>query len=105
MIRRPPRSTLFPSTTLFRSLKQGQYSPYPVERQVASLWLGTTGKLDRVPVGDVRRFESEFLDFIGRGDVGVYDEIRTSRALGDDAVRSLERAVDKIGRASCRERV
>jgi F-type H+-transporting ATPase subunit alpha len=47
-----------------------------------------------VPVGDVRRFESEFLDYIGRGDNGIYDEIRTSRALGDDAVSSLERAVE-----------
>ena len=64
----------------------------PVEREVVSLWLGTTGKLDRVPVGDVRRFESEFLDFIGRGDNGIFDEIRQSKALGDAAVSSLERA-------------
>src|SRR3712207_9277988 len=98
MIRRPPRSTLFPSTTLFRSLKQGQYSPYPVERQVASLWLGTTGKLDVVPVGDVRRFESEFLDFIGRGDNTIFDDIRNSRTLSED--RSEERRVGK----ECRSR-
>jgi F-type H+-transporting ATPase subunit alpha len=74
-------------------LKQGQYQPYPVEREVVSLWLGTTGKLDRVPVGDVRRFESEFLDHIARAEPGIYDEIRTSRVLGDDAVSSLERSV------------
>jgi F-type H+-transporting ATPase subunit alpha len=65
-----------------------------VEREVVSLWLGTTGKLDKVPVGDVRRFESEFLEFIGRGDNGVYDSIRQTKALGDDAVSSLERAVE-----------
>jgi F-type H+-transporting ATPase subunit alpha len=88
------RATLDRGQRLVELLKQGQYSPYPVEREVVSLWLGTTGRLDRVPVGDVRRFESEFLDYIGRGDNGIYDEIRTSRALGDDAVSSLERAVE-----------
>ncbi|SFU04018.1 ATP synthase F1 subcomplex alpha subunit [Geodermatophilus amargosae] len=88
------RATLDRGQRLVELLKQGQYQPYPVEREVVSLWLGTTGKLDRVPVGDVRRFESEFLDHIARAEPGVYDEIRTSRALGDDAVSSLGRAVE-----------
>lgn len=88
------RATLDRGQRLVELLKQGQYQPYPVEREVVSLWLGTTGKLDRVPVGDVRRFESEFLDHIARAEPGVYDEIRTSRTLGDDAVGSLERAVE-----------
>src|SRR5436853_1306870 len=61
------RATLDRGQRLVELLKQGQYSPYPVEREVVSLWLGTTGKLDVVPVGDVRRFESEFLDYIARG--------------------------------------
>ncbi|WP_369253604.1 F0F1 ATP synthase subunit alpha [Geodermatophilus amargosae] len=88
------RATLDRGQRLVELLKQGQYQPYPVEREVVSLWLGTTGKLDRVPVGDVRRFESEFLDHIARAEPGIYDEIRTSRALGNDAVSSLERAVE-----------
>ena len=90
------RATLDRGQRLVEILKQGQYSPYPVERQVVSLWLGTTGKLDKVPVSEVRRFETEFLDFIGRSEAGVFDEIRTSRALGDDAVSSLERAVESF---------
>jgi F-type H+-transporting ATPase subunit alpha len=88
------RATLERGQRLVELLKQGQYSPYPVEREVVSLWLGTTGKLDKVPVSEVRRFEREFLEFIGRGDNGIYDEIRTSKALGDDAVQSLERAIE-----------
>jgi F-type H+-transporting ATPase subunit alpha len=88
------RATLERGQRLVELLKQGQYSPYPVEREVVSLWLGTTGRLDRVPVSDVRRFESEFLDYIGRGENGIYDEIRTSKALGGDAVQSLEKAVE-----------
>jgi F-type H+-transporting ATPase subunit alpha len=90
------RATLDRGQRLVELLKQGQYSPYPVEREVVSLWLGTTGKLDRVPVSDVRRFEVEFLDFIARNNNGVYDEIRGAKVLGDDAVASLERAVEEF---------
>jgi F-type H+-transporting ATPase subunit alpha len=88
------RATLERGQRLVELLKQGQYSPYPVEREVVSLWLGTTGKLDRVPVSDVRRFESEFLDYVGRGEQGIYDAIRQSKQLGDDTVESLEKAVE-----------
>ncbi|MGY1592570.1 F0F1 ATP synthase subunit alpha [Geodermatophilus sp. SYSU D00708] len=90
------RATLERGQRLVELLKQGQYEPYPVEREVVSIWLGTTGKLDRVPVPEVRRFEREFLDYVGRGNNGIYDEIRQSRALGDDAVRSLEGAVEEF---------
>jgi F-type H+-transporting ATPase subunit alpha len=88
------RATLERGQRLVELLKQGQYTPYPVEREVVSLWLGTTGKLDPVPVSEVRRFEREFLEFISRGDNGIYDEIRQTKALGEDAVQSLERAVE-----------
>jgi F-type H+/Na+-transporting ATPase subunit alpha len=88
------RATLDRGQRLVELLKQGQYSPYPVEREVVSLWLGTTGKLDKVPVSEVRRFEREFLEFIARGDNAIFDEIRQSKALGDDAVQSLEKAVE-----------
>ena len=51
---------------LVELLKQPQYAPFPVERQVVSIWAGTTGSLDDVPVADIRRFEAEFLDYVGR---------------------------------------
>jgi F-type H+-transporting ATPase subunit alpha len=88
------RATLERGQRLVELLKQGQYSPFPVEREVVSLWLGTTGKLDKVPVPDVRRFESEFLEFIGRGDNTIFDDIRNTRTLSEDSVGSLERAVE-----------
>ncbi|SNR44571.1 F0F1 ATP synthase subunit alpha [Blastococcus mobilis] len=88
------RATLDRGMRLVELLKQGQYSPFPVEREVVSLWLGTTGKLDKVPVREVRRFESEFLDYIARGDNVIFDTIRTTKKLEDDTIQSLERAVD-----------
>src|SRR6201747_155308 len=45
---------------LVELLKQGQYAPFSVEDQVVSIWLGTTGKLDSVPVADIGKFEREF---------------------------------------------
>nr|WP_279432660.1 F0F1 ATP synthase subunit alpha [Geodermatophilus obscurus] len=90
------RATLERGQRLVELLKQGQYQPYPVEREVVSIWLGTTGKMDKVPVPEVRRFEAEFLDYVARNHGGVFDGIRQSRALGDDAVQSLERAVEEF---------
>ena len=55
---RPPAAQLARGARLVELLKQPQYSPYPVEEQVVSIWAGTTGKLDDVPVEDVRRFET-----------------------------------------------
>ncbi|MGA0079460.1 MAG: F0F1 ATP synthase subunit alpha [Candidatus Nanopelagicus sp.] len=74
-------------------LKQGQYSPFSVERQVASIWAGTTGKMDSIPVADIRRFESEFLDFIARERKQIFEIISSTRELTDDTVASLEEAI------------
>ena len=52
------RAQLDRGARLVELLKQPNYSPYPVEEQVVSVWAGTEGKLDDVPVGEVRRFEA-----------------------------------------------
>ncbi len=58
------RAQLERGARLVELLKQPNYSPYPVEEQVVSIWAGTEGKLDDIPVGEIRRFESEFLEFL-----------------------------------------
>jgi F-type H+-transporting ATPase subunit alpha len=75
-------------------LKQGQYAPFPVEEQVVSIWTGTTGKLDAVPTVDVRRFESEFLEYLRAGHKGIFDTIRESGAFDEDTEQELEKAYD-----------
>ncbi len=74
-------------------LKQGQYSPYSLERQIVSIWAGTSGQLDDVPVADIRRFESELLDFIGRERKAIFDVISDTKELKDDTVTSMVEAV------------
>jgi F-type H+-transporting ATPase subunit alpha len=92
------RAQLDRGARLVELLKQRQYSPLPVERQVVSVWAGTNGSLDDVPVDDVARFESELLDFIGRSHGGIYDTIRETGDLSDDAAASLKDAVDEFRR-------
>jgi len=78
---------------LVELLKQPQYTPFPVEREVVSIWAGTTGGLDDVPVEEIRRFEQEFLDYLGREHQGIYEGILSTRDLGDDLVESLTGAL------------
>jgi F-type H+-transporting ATPase subunit alpha len=87
------RAQLDRGARLVELLKQGQYSPYSVERQVVSVWAGTTGQLDDVPVDDIGRFESELLDYLGREHTGIMDTIRESGELSDDTVTALQDAV------------
>ncbi len=74
-------------------LKQPQYTPFPVQEQVVSLWAGTTGKLDEVPVEDVRRFEAEFLDYLRREHSGLLQGIAETGLLDDDTTAALEDAI------------
>jgi F-type H+-transporting ATPase subunit alpha len=74
-------------------LKQAQYTPYPVQDQVVSIWAGTKGKLDDVPVEDVRRFEAELLDHLRRT-TEVLTTIGESGKLEEATEKSLAEAVD-----------
>ncbi|TQM14993.1 F0F1 ATP synthase subunit alpha [Pseudonocardia kunmingensis] len=69
---------------LVELLKQAQYQPQPVDEQVVSIFLGTRGHLDSVPVADIRRFESEFLDHVRRNHDGIFGEIRDTGKLSDE---------------------
>ncbi len=78
---------------LVELLKQPQSSPYPVEEQVVAVWAGTSGKLDDVEVEDIKRFESEFLDYMRRERGGILQSIRESKKLDDDAKQGLDDAM------------
>ncbi len=75
-------------------LKQGQYSPFSLEKQIASIWAGTTGNLDSVAVADIRRFESEFIDFLGRERKEIMTTISETKVLEDETVAKLQTAID-----------
>jgi F-type H+/Na+-transporting ATPase subunit alpha len=78
---------------LVELLKQPQYSPLSVEDQVVAIFLGTKGHLDSVPVADVGRFESEFLEHLRAANSGILSEIKSSQKLSEDTEASLTGAV------------
>jgi len=87
------RAQLDRGARLVELLKQPQYAPFPVEDQVVSIWAGANGHLDDVPVEDIRRFESEFLDFLKRSHKGILDAIRETKVLADDTITALKDAI------------
>jgi F-type H+-transporting ATPase subunit alpha len=92
------RAQLERGARLVELLKQPQYSPFPVEEEVVSIWAGTTGQLDDVPVEDIRRFESEFLDYLRRDQAGLLSAIRETKRLSDDNITALKDAIDRFRR-------
>ncbi len=87
------RRQLARGARLTELLRQPQYSPFPVEKQVVSIWAGTNGKLDEVPVEDILRFESELHEYLARN-TKVLDTLRDTNVLDDDTTKELESAVD-----------
>ena len=98
------RAQLARGARLVELLKQPQASPLPVEEEVVVIWTGTTGQLDDIAVEDVRRFESEFLDYVRRERSGLLEAIRESKKLADETRSGLEDAVDGVQGAVRRRR-
>jgi F-type H+-transporting ATPase subunit alpha len=74
-------------------LKQPQYRPMDVEKQVLVIWSATNGYVDDVAVEDVRRFESELLRFVENSHPGLLQKIRDKKSLTDDIKTDLETAL------------
>jgi F-type H+-transporting ATPase subunit alpha len=87
------RRQLARGARLTELLRQPQYSPFPVEKQVVSIWAGTNGKLDEVPVEDILRFEAELHDYLARN-TKVLDTLRETNVLDDDTTAALDKAID-----------
>jgi len=79
-------------------LKQPQYSPMPVEEQVASIYAGTQGFLDAVDVKDVVRYEAAMLSFLRSEKKDVLKAIRDTKALDDDTAKKLKDALTDFGK-------
>ncbi len=93
------RAQLDRGARLVELLKQPQYSPFPVEEQVVSIWAGGNGYLDDVPIEDVGRFESEFLDYLRRQHAGILQTIRESLNLAEDTITALKDAIGDFRKA------
>ncbi|MGA8598728.1 MAG: F0F1 ATP synthase subunit alpha [Bryobacteraceae bacterium] len=77
-------------------LKQNQYSPIPVEKQVITIYAGVNGYLDDVPISDVRRFETEFVAFVENGHGGILQAIREKKELPNELKQKLDGAIKEF---------
>jgi len=79
-------------------LKQAQFSPMPVEEQVASIFAGTQGFLDTVDVKEVTRYEAAMLSYVRAEHADILTKIRDTKALDDDTAKALKDALTKFGK-------
>jgi F-type H+-transporting ATPase subunit alpha len=86
------RQQLTRGARLMELLKQGQYSPFPVENQVVSIWAGTNGHLDEVPVEDINRFETEFLEHL-KHKSSILTTLAQTNVMDDDTAEALKTAI------------
>src|SRR5215468_11095127 len=92
---RASRAQLDRGSRLVELLKQPASSPYPAAEQTVSVWSGTEGKLDDVPVGEVRRFEQEFLQYLRHSHKATLDAIAAGD-WSDDTIKTLDEAIAKF---------
>jgi F-type H+-transporting ATPase subunit alpha len=85
--------TLAKGARLVELLKQGQYAPVPVEKQVLSVYIATNNFMETVEVRDVKRFEKEFLEYVDLKYPQIYENIRSVKELKDDTVELINKAV------------
>ena len=78
-------------------LKQKQFSPRAMEQEVVSVWAGTHGKLDDIPVKDVLRFEDELLDYLDKG-TDILQVIRDTEDFTKETEAKLDAAIEDFRR-------
>ncbi len=88
------KSALERGARMVELLKQGQYTPFPMEEQVVAIWAGTTGRLDDVPVEEIRRFEREFLENLRISRKEILTTIAETGKLEDSTVDAMVDALD-----------
>ena len=88
--------TLAKGARLVELLKQGQYVPIQVEKQVVSIYLGTNGYLDDIDVADVKRYEKEILEFIEMKYNQIFESIKKEKQLSDGTVEMIKKAADEF---------
>jgi F-type H+-transporting ATPase subunit alpha len=77
-------------------LKQNQYQPYPLYKQVIIIYVGGAGQLDNLSAEDIRRFEQEFLKYMDERYPQVGVEIQKNKTLTDDLTRQIDEAVNQF---------
>jgi F-type H+-transporting ATPase subunit alpha len=90
------QKTLSKGARLVELLKQDQYSPVLIERQVVMIYLGTNGYLDSIPLYDVKRFEKEVLEYFEVKHNQVFETIKKEKQLSDQIISEIQKAANEF---------
>lgn len=90
------KRTLSKGARLVELLKQGQYAPVPIEKQVVAIYIGTNNYFDSIEVKDVKRFEKEFLEYVELKYPQIFENILVTKELKDDTVSLIKKAVEEF---------
>lgn len=90
------QATLAKGSRLVELLKQGQYSPVTVEKQVVSIYLGTRGYMDSIVVHDIKRFEKEILEFIEVKSKQIFENIKKEKDLSKETEELIKKAAEEF---------
>ena len=78
----------------FPDLEAGVH--FPIGHEIVSIWSGTTGKMDDIQVSDIRRFETELIEYVGHHKPELFETLANAKALEDDMVSALEQVVEEF---------
>ena len=90
------QATLASGSRLTEMLKQGQYVPMPVEKQIVSIYAATNNWLKDYPLNVLKRYEEELLTYVEANHKDVLDDIRTKKVLDDDLKARLDKLLDRF---------
>ena len=93
------RDQLERGVRLVELLKQGQYAPVPVEKQVIIIYAGTRGYVDRLAIGQIEAYEKGLFDFIEKKYPNIYETLRTKKTLDEATEGTLKKALEEFGSA------
>ena len=88
--------TLARGARLVELLKQGQYVPVPVEKQVISIFMGTNGYMDEIPLHQIKRFEKEMWEYVEVNYPEVLESIKKEKQLSDSTVEKLKKIASEM---------
>ncbi len=93
------RDQLERGVRLVEILKQGQYVPVPVEKQIVIIYAGTRGYIDKLAISDLAAFERGLYDFIEKKYPNIYETLRAKKTLDDETEALLKKAIEEFSSA------
>jgi F-type H+-transporting ATPase subunit alpha len=93
------RDQLERGARLVEILKQGQYEPQAVERQIVVIYAGTRGYVDKLEISQLAAYEKGLSDFIEKKYPAIFETLRTKKALDDETEKTLKKALEEFGTA------